>query len=121
MSDEVALLAFRPNLFVHDVQIAFAFYRDVLGMVVRVEFPDGSFALLGGGGAEVALVKSEHSAPGEAYLTVRGVDSLLGKCESAGFAIVRALDTRPWGLRDFVVRDADGNLIGIGERVQPAE
>jgi len=119
MSDSFELLSFRPNLLVRDLGRAIAFYRDVLGMSVHAQPPDGSFAMLGGhGAAEVALVAHEDPQPGEAYLYVRGVERLLQRCEEAGFVITRELATQPWGLRDFVVRDPDGHLIGIGERVE---
>jgi catechol 2,3-dioxygenase-like lactoylglutathione lyase family enzyme len=118
VSEKIELLSFRPNLFVSDVQAATAFYRDVIGMQVHAAFPDGSFAMLGGhGDAEVALVQHEDPPQGEAYLYVRGVEALLRRCEAAGFEITRALTAQPWGLRDFVVRDPDGHLIGIGERI----
>ncbi|MGI9430758.1 MAG: VOC family protein [Myxococcota bacterium] len=118
MSDAIELLSFRPNLLVRDVSRAIGFYRDVLGMEVHAAPPDGSFAMLGGhGAAEVALVRHEAPQPGEAYLYVRGVESLLQRCQEAGFEITRSLATQPWGLRDFVVRDPDGHSIGIGERV----
>jgi catechol 2,3-dioxygenase-like lactoylglutathione lyase family enzyme len=118
MSEPIELLSFRPNLLVRDVAAATAFYRDVIGLPVHAEFPDGSFAMLGGhGGAEVALVLHEDPQPGEAYLYVKGAEALLARCEAAGFEIVRPLTTQPWGLVDFVVRDPDGHLIGIGERV----
>jgi len=119
MSDPIELLSFRPNLFVQDVARAIGFYRDVLGMEVHAAPPDGSFAMLGGhGAAEVALVRHEAPQAGEAYLYVRGVEGLLLRCQDAGFEITRQLATQPWGLRDFVVRDPDGNQIGIGERVE---
>ena len=118
MSEGIELLQFRPSLFVADVARSTAFYRDVIGMPVHVEFPDGSFAMLGGhGAAELALVAHDAPPQGEAYLYVRGVEALLARCEAAGFEITRPLETKPWGLRDFVVRDPDGHLIGIGERV----
>ena len=44
-------------------------------------------------------------------------EPLLARCKAAGFEITRPLTTQPWGLRDFVVRDPAGHLIGIGERV----
>ena len=116
MSD-FELISFRPNLYVRDVGVALAFYRDLLGMEVHAEFPDGSFAMLGGGAAEVALVRQDDPQPAEAYLYVTGVEALLALCEAAGFAITREIATQPWGLRDFVVRDPDGHLIGVGERV----
>jgi catechol 2,3-dioxygenase-like lactoylglutathione lyase family enzyme len=118
VSEPIELLQFRPNLFVKDVAVATHFYRDVIGLPVHAEFPDGSFAMLGGhGGAEVALVKHDDPPAAEAYLYVRGAAALLAKCEAAGFEITRPLTSQPWGLLDFVVRDPDGHLIGIGERV----
>ena len=113
------LLNFRPNLYVRDVRAALTFYRDVLEMEVHAEAPDGSFAMLGGHGtAEVALVRHEAPQPSGAYLYVRGVEAWLERCREAGFELTHELTTRPWGLRDFVVRDPDGHEIAIGERVE---
>lgn len=111
------LINFRPNLLVRDIEKSIAFYRDVLGFEVRNAFEDGSFALLAKGLAEVALVTSDDPPYAEAYLYVRGVDDLHERCQEAGCHIERALVEHPWGLRDFVVRDPDGHLIGVGERV----
>lgn len=113
------LINFRPNLRVRDVPAAIAFYRDVIGFDLRVEFDDGSFALLGSGAAEVALVRHEDPPAEGAYLYVRGVAELYDRCKAHGFEITRGLELEPWGLRDFVVRDPDGHLIAIGERVDP--
>ena len=114
---DAELINFRPNLLVEDVQISIEFYRDIVGFEVRNVMNDGSFALLGKGLAEVALVRQEKPAVQQAYLYVRGVDLLHEKCKRASVDIPRALIDHPWGLRDFVVKDPDGHLIGIGERV----
>lgn len=114
---DVELVNFRPTLMVGDVAASSAFYRDVLGFELRTVFEDGSFALLGKGLAEVALVRENHPPSEQAYLYVRGVDLLCDRCMDAGVEIVHPLTEHPWGLRDFVVRDPDGHLIGIGERV----
>ena len=50
-----------------------------------------------------------------------GVDELHARCEAAGATFVSPLTTQPWGMRDFVVADPDGNRIAIGERVAAAE
>ena len=42
-------------------------------------------------------MKHTELQTGEAYLYVRGVEALLPKCESAGFDIVRPLETKPSG------------------------
>ncbi|HMO54165.1 MAG TPA: VOC family protein [Tepidiformaceae bacterium] len=112
------LLSMRPNLPVRDVSAAVAFYRDVLGFGVKAQFPDGSFALLESGGAELALVRHESPQPQGAYLYVKGVEELLAPCTAAGHTISYPLTTEPWGIRNFVVLDPDGHAIAIGERVE---
>ena len=114
---EVELINFRPNLLVKDVPASIAFYRDIIGFEVRNAMEDGSFGLLGKGLAEVALVRHDNPPAEQAYLYVRGVEALRDRCQSAGADIARELTEHPWGLRDFVVRDPDGHLIGIGERI----
>lgn len=114
---DVELINFRPNLLVKDVGISIGFYRDIIGFEVRNAMEDGSFGLMGKGLAEVALVRHDDPPGEQAYLYVRGVDALHERCKAAGADIMRPLTEHPWGLRDFVVRDPDGHLIGIGERV----
>ena len=114
---DVELINFRPNLQVKDVAASVAFYRDALGFEIRAVFEDGSFGLMGKGLAEVALVRSEAPPSEQAYLYVRGVEMLHDRLEAAGVEIVSPLTEHPWGLKDFVVKDPDGHLVGIGERV----
>jgi uncharacterized glyoxalase superfamily protein PhnB len=113
---DVELINFRPNLLVEDVASSIEFYRDVIGFEVRNVTEDGAFALLGRGLAEVALIRTESPPEGQAYLYVRGVDALHERCKKADAEMIRPLTDHPWGLRDFVIRDPDGHLIGIGER-----
>mgnify|MGYP005863699119 CR=1 FL=1 len=115
--DDFELLTMRPNLAVRNVAVAAAFYRDVLGFRVTTTFDDGSFALLHGGGAELALVRDDAPSPQGAYLYVRGVEALHARCEVAGAKVVYSLTDEPWGLRNFVVEDPDGHRIAIGERI----
>lgn len=115
--DHFELLSMRPNLPVRDVSAAVAFYCDVLGFGVTTQFEDGSFALLHGGGAELAIVRETLPSPQGAYLYVRGVEAVLARCEAAGAKIVYPLTDEPWGLRNFVVTDPDGNRIAIGQRL----
>ena len=107
----------RPNLPVRDVPTAIAFYRDTLGFEVKAEFPDGSFALLESGVAQLALVRHESPQPQGAYLYVTGVEDLLASCTAAGYTINYPLTLEPWGLRNFTVLDPDGHTIAVGERV----
>jgi uncharacterized protein (DUF952 family)/catechol 2,3-dioxygenase-like lactoylglutathione lyase family enzyme len=117
---QVDYVSMRPNLRVSDVAASSMFYREVLGLDLEVAFPDGSFALLKKGGAELALVRGEAPQQQGAYLYVRGVDDLFTRCRQRGARIVAPLTDHPWGLRDFVVADPDGHWIAVGERAAPA-
>ncbi len=116
MSD-IELVAMRPNLPVEDLDRAITFYRDVIGFEVAARMDDHGFALMKGGGAELALVTLASPQPGGAYLYVTGVETLLARCEAAGATIVAPLKLEPWGIRDFVVEDPDGHRLAVGERV----
>ncbi|GAB4331894.1 MAG: hypothetical protein Kow0010_17520 [Dehalococcoidia bacterium] len=115
--EDFELLTMRPNLPVRDVAAAAAFYRDVLGFRVTTQFEDGSFALLHGGSAELALVRRDSPSPQGAYLYVRGIQAALARCEAAMAKVVYPLTDEPWGLRNFVLEDPDGHHIAIGERI----
>lgn len=115
----------RPNLFVRDVALAVEFYARSLGMELRFAVGDPpSLAVIAAGDVELGLVHAEgarDAALGAAncYLEVEGVDALHERCRAAGIPIENPLSDHPWGMRDFVIRDPDGHLVAIGERVAP--
>lgn len=106
---------FRPNLYVSNMDKALIFYRDVIGLDVL--HADDSFALLGRQGAELALVSKQTRIPQQAYLYVSDVETLYVHCQSQQAVITMPLTTHEYGTRDFVVQDEDGNLIGVGQRI----
>lgn len=112
------LLSMRSNLPVRDLAVTLAFYRDVLGFDVAHEDPAAGFALLRGGGAELALLRDEASPPQGAYLYVSDVEEAHSRCTVAGAPIPVPLTTQPWGLRDFVVEDPSRNRIAIGQWIR---
>ncbi len=117
LPEGVQVLNARPNLAVADVERSVAFYRDVLGFEAAAmmgEPPD--FALLHGGGAEIALVQESDVKPGGCYVYVTGVEALLKHCEAQGVTVTYPLTLEPWGILNFVIEDPDGHRIAIGER-----
>jgi len=115
------LVRARPNLEVRDVAVSMAFYREVLGLEPRATMGDPpEFALLANAGASLGLARA--AAPAVAsiaccYIEAADLDAVLAGCERAGAAITSPLETRPWGMRDIVLRDPDGHLIAVGERL----
>ena len=104
------------NLGVADVEATKSFYTDYLGLsteefnlgwVARYTSPDT--------GANVQLVSGDATAPEDSVISVT-TDDLEGAYEEAqrlGYEIVRPLTTEEWGVRRFLVRAPDGNVVNI--------
>lgn len=114
----VTFLGARPNLPAKDVATSAAFYRDVLGFTIEATMGEPpSFAILRRGGAEIVLLADERPAVSGCYIYVKGVDEIHDALAAKGVGVVVALQSYPWGTRDFVIEDLDGHRIAIGERV----
>ncbi|MEX2376022.1 MAG: VOC family protein [Dehalococcoidia bacterium] len=109
----------RPNLPVADVQTALIYYRENLGFEPTIPTEGFDLAIIGRDGVEVALLGPEarwpDAGPASAYLNVEGVTKLHQRIVDAGGTIVYPLTDEEWGLRNFVLEDADSNRLAIGE------
>ena len=104
------------NLRVDDVAAARAFYMDFLGLgteefnlgwVARYTSPDGR--------ANVQLVTRDATAPEDSVISVHtdDVDAAYREAMTNGYEIVHPLGTEQWGVRRFLVRAPDGNVVNI--------
>jgi catechol 2,3-dioxygenase-like lactoylglutathione lyase family enzyme len=108
-------------LLVSDVAATVAYYRDTLGF--HVDFEHGSppiHARVSSGdrdGPIAARIRFEHSpAPTtpSCYLYVhvgQRLDDLFAEYRTRGVKIVSEPIDRPWGLRQFEIRDCNGYLL----------
>jgi uncharacterized glyoxalase superfamily protein PhnB len=112
-------LAARPNLPVANVASAIEYYRANLGFERTTPTEGFDLAIIGRDGVEVALLGPEarwpDAGPASAYLNVEGVTALHEQVMAAGGTIAYPLTDEPWGLRNFVLEDADSNRLAIGE------
>ena len=108
-----------PTLPVTDIERALQFYRDLLGF--EVQFTNGepvSFAVVKQGGAELHLeVQPGKTGSLHAHLMVDDLDLVYERLQHAGAAIRQPPKVQPWGLRDIVVADPDGNTFEIAQVV----
>jgi catechol 2,3-dioxygenase-like lactoylglutathione lyase family enzyme len=110
-----------PNLAVRDVVAAQAWYRHVLGFGVNWLWED-NFGSVGLDHAEVFLYESDEPAPGVCSVFVDDVDAVYRRCRERGGDIVSPLEDKLWNVREFSVRDPDGNVFRIGTgAVEPVE
>jgi predicted enzyme related to lactoylglutathione lyase len=120
----VRLLSAVPQFTVPDVVRTAEYYRDVLGFTiegywadppvfaiverddVRIHFNHGGAGFVPGGRAPGAY---------DAYLNVTGVDRLAEDLRARGADIIDGPETRVYGQRELVIRDANGLVLAFGE------
>ncbi len=104
------------NLQVPDVEAAKTFYTGFLGLpteefnmgwVARYTSPDGR--------AQLQLVTTDATSVESSVASVftDDVDAAYRQALDAGYEIVHPLTTEPWGVRRFLVRAPDGNVLNI--------
>lgn len=105
-----------PNLAVEDIDAARSFYTGFLGLREE-EFNLGWVARYTDPrtGAHVQLLTSDATAPARAVISahVEDVDAAYAEALAAGHEIVHPLTTEEWGVRRFLVRAPDGNVVNI--------
>lgn len=106
----------KANLGVADIDAAKGFYTDFLGLSTE-EFNMGWVAryTCPETGVNVQLVTHDATSPEDAVASVLtdDVDAAYEEAHRLGHEIVHSLTTEPWGVRRFLVRAPDGNVLNI--------
>jgi catechol 2,3-dioxygenase-like lactoylglutathione lyase family enzyme len=101
------------------MQRALEFYRDILGF--SVVFCNGSpvsFAVLRQDAAQIHLcVRPESAGMCHTHVMLSDLDLLHSKLMEAGMVVRQPPTAQPWGLRDIVVADEDGNTFEFAELI----
>jgi predicted enzyme related to lactoylglutathione lyase len=104
------------NLRVADVDAAKSFYADYLGLSTE-EFNMGWVARYTSPetGAHLQLVTRDAKAPADPVISVHtdDVDAAYEEAKELGYEIVHPWTTEPGGVRRFLVRAPDGNVINV--------
>lgn len=104
------------NLRVADIAAAKTFYTDFLGLrdeafnlgwVARYVAPET--------GARIQLVTRDATSPEDSVISVTtdDVDAAYREAQERGFEIVHPLTRESWGVRRFLVRSPDGNVVNV--------
>jgi catechol 2,3-dioxygenase-like lactoylglutathione lyase family enzyme len=100
------------TLHVQDVERSLEFYTRLPGVTVEVHRP-GDFAMLNIGGARLGLLRHNVGAF-HVELETEDLDALYNQLKDSGFPVQAPPSAKPWGERDFLVLDPDGNMIEFG-------
>ncbi|HZZ42416.1 MAG TPA: VOC family protein [Tepidisphaeraceae bacterium] len=108
-----------PSIPVSDMNLALRFYCDVLGFTVAFTNGDPvSFAVVDQGDAQLHLsVQPAKAGSSHAHLMVDDVDGVYERLRQAAVVVRQPPKVQPWGLRDLVVADPDGNTFEVAEPV----
>lgn len=117
-TDMSTWLHLMPKLPVSDMDRSIAYYQEALGLSLAWRTIDGTLAALATGEIEVLLLvpwNGEGAPPAQSsYVYVEDPDALCAEFEESGADIVDPVASRPYGMRDFVVRDPDGHRFTLG-------
>jgi catechol 2,3-dioxygenase-like lactoylglutathione lyase family enzyme len=118
------LVSLSPQFLVDDLDVSTAFYREKLGFSIDFVY-EGFYAGVSRDGLGIHLKcapkvtedrenrkSNEHL---DAYVGLEGIEDLYAEYQRADVTIVRNLEERPWGVKDFYVEDPDGYIVGFSE------
>jgi catechol 2,3-dioxygenase-like lactoylglutathione lyase family enzyme len=120
---------------VHDPDAALGFYRDALGLEVRMDVSSDGFrwVTVGAPGQDVDIVlfqphggRSKTEGDAMLELMTKGslqaaifrsddLDATFETVRAAGAEVLEEPASQPWGARDCAVRDPSGNLVRISQ------
>ena len=119
------LVAAEPQLFVADIKASCDFFTQKLGFAIVFVYGEPPFyAQVKRDGAQLNLrcvdapvidpALRDRESLLSAAITVAaadGIKQLFLEFQSAGIVFHQTLKQEPWGARDFIVKDPDGNLL----------
>jgi catechol 2,3-dioxygenase-like lactoylglutathione lyase family enzyme len=106
-----------PILPARDVRESQEWYRDTLGLGINWIWED-NFGSVGMDNVELFLAQTDDPQPGRASIFVDDVDAMYASCREHEADICEAIENKPWNVREFSVRDPDGNVFRIGTAVE---
>ncbi|MGD0193121.1 MAG: VOC family protein [Rhizomicrobium sp.] len=100
-----------PELPVADVERAQAHYRDALGFTIGWLEPGKDIGAVSRAPAAIFFRKrTPPFEPAVHWIYAEEIDALYRELSASGAHIAEALESKPWGLRQFTVKDLDGNI-----------
>ena len=119
MEKHVNFHAASAVLVVRDVLRAAEHYRDALGFTIAFTYGEPAFyAGVERGHVNIHLHAAERSprqpGQGAVYVFVDDVDAYHDQIRGRGADVVKPPQDYPYGMRDFDVRDRDGNQLSFG-------
>ena len=101
-----------PELPVVDVERAQQHYRDTLGCEIAWLYPDKEIGAVSHDDMGPIFFRKREPPfePAVHWVFAEDIDASYQELKSLGANIVEPLEQKPWGLRQFTIKDLDGNV-----------
>jgi uncharacterized glyoxalase superfamily protein PhnB len=119
LEDSATFTRAAPVLAALEIEMTVLFYEQRLGFP-RVLVAGDAYAIVRRDGVDIHFWNCPDKYIAEntsCYIFVENVDLVFQEYQARGVSIAGALETKPWGVREFAILDSNGNLLKIGERV----
>ncbi len=103
-----------PELAVRDVKGAQAYYRDRFGFSIAWHHEEGRMGAVSHGDCAIFFRQTDGEIyPAAFWIFTEDIDKAFSEMAKRGADIVDPLEDKPWGMRQFTVRDLNGNLFHL--------
>ena len=109
-----------PELPSVDTNKAVAYYEQKLGFTVTLRLPGNEYAIVERDGIAIHLfaVGRSKASPVGIHIFTSDLDQLFAEFNRSGAIITQGIEKKPWGNRDFRVRDDFGNDLKFTEPLE---
>lgn len=89
------------------------FYTKVLGFDIAWIWDEEGYGAVKCGEVEIHLDKQETVNPYSSYLFVENADHIFSFYKKQGVKIIKEIESKPWGVREFTFEDINGHLFRV--------
>jgi uncharacterized glyoxalase superfamily protein PhnB len=109
-----------PELPSTNLDNAVAYFEKKLGFAVVTLLPENEYAIVERDGLAIHLFANQarNSSAVGLHIFTRDLDQLFAELQAAGATITQEIERKPWGNRDFRVRDEFGNELKFTEPLE---
>ncbi|WP_348262591.1 VOC family protein [Telmatobacter sp. DSM 110680] len=109
-----------PELPSANLDSAISYYEKKLGFEVALRFPGNEYAIVERDGVAIHLFVAGSLKPDSIgiHIFTSGLDQFFREFETSGAIISQKIERKPWGNREFRVRDEFGNELKFTEPIE---
>ncbi|HMG88340.1 MAG TPA: VOC family protein [Terracidiphilus sp.] len=106
-----------PELPSANLDDALTYYERKLGFEVVMRLPENEYAIVERDGVAIHLFANSVTKPTAVgvHIFTPDLDQLFAELQATGATITQKIEQKPWGNRDFRVRDEFGNELKFTE------